>query len=94
MVLPTLLPSYANFRKVPCMARKANGAAIRALRDALGITQQTLAERAGITREAISQVENGKFGMRPANLRLIALGLGVSLDAISTRVPEPDEVAS
>jgi transcriptional regulator with XRE-family HTH domain len=92
MVLPTLLPTYAKFRKVPCMARKANGAAIKALREALGITQQTLAERAGVTREAISQVETGKWGMRPGNLRALALGLGVSLDAVSSREPTEAEL--
>lgn len=76
------------------MARKANGAAIKALRDALGITQKTLAARAEISREAISQVEHGKQGLHPTKLRLVALGLGVPIDAISTREPEPDEVAS
>lgn len=74
------------------MARKANGAAIKALREAVGITQQTLAERAGITREAISQVELGKISLQPPKLRLVALGLGVPLDAISAREPQPEEI--
>jgi transcriptional regulator with XRE-family HTH domain len=76
------------------MARKANGAAIKALREALGITQQTLAERAGITREAISQVENNKMSLHPANLRAVAKGLGVPMDAVSAGGTEPAEVAS
>jgi transcriptional regulator with XRE-family HTH domain len=76
------------------MARKANGAAIKALREALGITQQTLAERAGITREAISQVEHGKTGLHPPTLRLVAIGLGVPMDAVSSGETEPAEVPS
>ena len=74
------------------MARKANGAAIKALREAVGITQQTLAERAGITRQAISLVENGNGSLQPRTLRLVALGLGVPLDAISAREPGPEEI--
>lgn len=75
------------------MARKANGYAIRAIREALGITQETLAERAGVTPQAISLVELGKTSsMRPGKLRLVALGLGVPLDAISTRDPDPEEI--
>lgn len=74
------------------MARKANGAAIKALREALGITQQTLAERAGITREAISQVELGKISLHPPSLRAVAVGLGVPMDAVSTGETEPEPV--
>lgn len=75
------------------MARKANGAAIKALREALGITQETLAGRVGVSRVAISLVESGG-GMKPENLRRVALGLGVPLDAVSSREPDPEEVAS
>ena len=75
------------------MARKANGAAIKALREALGISQETLAGRVGVSRVAISLVESGG-GMRLENLRRLAIGLGVPMDAVSTGQPEPEEVAS
>ena len=75
------------------MARKANGTAIRALREALGISQETLAQRAGISRVAISLVENGG-GMRLENLRAVAKGLGVPFDAVSNGESEPEPVAS
>lgn len=75
------------------MARKANGAAIRSIREALGISQQTLAARMGITGQAVSLVELGA-GMRVENLRRMADTLGVPLDAITIPVPEPERVAS
>lgn len=75
------------------MPRKANGAAIQAIRKGLGLSQQTLAERIGVSAVAVSLVERGG-GMRDANLRKTADVLGVPLDAITIPVPEPEEVAS
>ena len=75
------------------MPRKANGAAIRSIRRLAGLSQQTLAERIGVTAAALSLVENGG-GMRPEKLRRMADTLGVPLDAITTVTPEPEEVAS
>ena len=72
------------------MARKANGAAIRALREALGLSQKTVAERAGISAAALSLVENGG-GMRLENLRRLADGLGVPFDAVS--IPDAETAA-
>jgi DNA-binding XRE family transcriptional regulator len=87
------LPTYATLSNVPRMARKANGAAIRSIRHALGISQQTLAGRVGVSAAALSLVEHGG-GMRLENLRRLADSLGVPLDAITTAIPEPEEVAS
>jgi transcriptional regulator with XRE-family HTH domain len=75
------------------MARKANGAAIRHIRLALGIPQYKFAERIGVKPSTMSQVESGKYGLHPAKLRRAADALGVPLDAISTAVPEPEEAA-
>ena len=75
------------------MARKANGAAIRSIREALGISQKTLADRIGVSANAVSLVELGG-GMRLENLRRLATALSVPLDAITTAIPEPEEVAS
>lgn len=74
------------------MARRPNGAAIKSLREAIGITQKTLAERTGISQSAMSQVESGDSGLRPDNLRRVADVLGVPLDAITSVIPEPAAV--
>ena len=75
------------------MARKANGAAIRSIREAVGISQETLAKRVGISSQAVSLVELGG-GMRVENLRRLADSLGVPLDAITSVVPEPETAAA
>ncbi|WP_431903709.1 helix-turn-helix domain-containing protein [Nonomuraea sp. bgisy101] len=67
------------------MAHKSishNGAAIRALRMAKGLTVTELARRAGTTPQSLSNLE---LEHRPGSahmLNQIALGLGVGLDAI------------
>lgn len=78
------------------MNRKANGATIRAIRKAIGISQVSLAARAGITKVYLCQIELGTKDKQPspAVLRDIATALGVPLEAISYPVPEPDGVAS
>jgi transcriptional regulator with XRE-family HTH domain len=75
------------------MSRKANGAAIRSIRRAVGLSQQTLAERIGVSAVAVSLVERGG-GMRVENLRKAADVLGVPLDAITIPVPEPEEATA
>lgn len=68
----------------------AVGAAIRARRRELGMDQSALAEKAGVSRLWIGQIEAGKPG---ASLALVlrtfaALGLTLRLDA--HEAPEPD----
>jgi transcriptional regulator with XRE-family HTH domain len=75
------------------MARKANGAAIRSIREGLGISQAVFGARIGVTAQAVSYVEKGG-GMRLDNLRKAADVLGCPLDAITIPVPEPEGVAS
>ncbi len=52
---------------------------LRALRQAAGLKQATLARRAGLTREAISMLETGKRGRRPGvdTVVRLAAALGV-----------------
>jgi transcriptional regulator with XRE-family HTH domain len=71
------------------MARKTNGAAIRALRDALGIKQVSLAARAGISAPSLCNIEIGGEQPSAATVRRLAEELGVVLDAITYPVPEP-----
>lgn len=55
---------------------------IRQIRVMLGITQATLAEKAGITRAAMSQIEGGERIPSLASFVAIAEALGVSLDRL------------
>jgi transcriptional regulator with XRE-family HTH domain len=47
------------------------------LRNALGLTQQQLASRAGVSRNIINKVETGGHDMKVTTLSGIANGLGV-----------------
>jgi transcriptional regulator with XRE-family HTH domain len=72
------------------MNRKANGASIASLRQLVGISQRTLATRAGIAAPFLSQIEHGVRQPSPVVLRRLATELGVPLDAITSVVPEPE----
>ncbi len=74
--------------------RAINGAAVRELRDALGLSQRDLAARCDITQGALSNIETGKFAASPVMARKLADGMGVSLAAITYPVPEPEPVTS
>jgi len=84
---------------VPCCAKIAavqrliNGAAIRALRELLGIPQKDLAARAGISPSHMSKIESGAEVPRIETAARVATGLGVSLDVIAPVInaadPEP-----
>lgn len=65
------------------MQRQVNGAAIRAIREPLGILQGELAERAGISPSHMNKIENGVESPRIETAARIAKALGVSLDAIA-----------
>lgn len=63
--------------------RKANGASIRAIRELTGISLSDMAKRVDIGRSYMSLIETGARQPKSDKLRLIALGLGVPLEAIS-----------
>ena len=60
------------------------GQRITERRKKLGLTQETLAEKGGMTPQFISYTEAGKRAMRPENLLKISLTLGVSADYLLT----------
>ncbi len=60
------------------------GKRIMERRKKLGMTQEALAEKSGVTTQFVSYAESGKRAMRPENLMKIALALGVSTDYILT----------
>ena len=71
------------------MTRRVNGAALRAIREALGIRQDALAHRVGVSKSQLSKVESGANGASPEVVRKLAGELGVSIDAITHPVAVP-----
>jgi transcriptional regulator with XRE-family HTH domain len=76
------------------MLRKTNGATIRALREALGISQASLAARAKVSKSYLCEIELGAHQPTTEKAQRIASELGVTLDAITHVVPEAAEAAS
>lgn len=71
--------------------RRANGSAIRAIREAVGIKHGDLARTAGISAGYLSNIEAGRKQPAVDVLRAIATRLGVPLDAITYVVPDVRE---
>lgn len=70
--------------------RALNGATVRELRVALGISQRDLAKRCGITQGALSNVERGVQGAYgPLLPPKLAQALRVPIDAITYPVAIP-----
>ncbi|MFS2091058.1 helix-turn-helix domain-containing protein [Paenarthrobacter nicotinovorans] len=65
------------------MKLRINGAAVRVIREALGIRQTDLAARADISKSTLSHVEKGARQVSPATLRKLAIGMGIPSEAIS-----------
>ena len=59
-------------------ARVLFGRQVRLLRSALGISQESLAEKAKVHRTFIGQVERGETNVSLDNIVKLARGLGVS----------------
>jgi transcriptional regulator with XRE-family HTH domain len=64
----------------------ALGAAIRALRDKAGMTQEAVAQKAGITVAHLSGIERGHANPSWAAVTAIAEALDVSIVEIARRV--------
>lgn len=60
------------------------GQRIMERRKRMGMTQEELAERSGLTTQFVSYAESGKRASRPENLMRIAAVLGVSTDYLLT----------
>jgi len=76
------------------MARAINAAALREIRDLVGISQRELARRCGVTQPAIVCLERSKNGASPELMRKLASALGVPLDAITVPLPEPEPASA
>ena len=64
------------------------GEVIKTNRKAATISQAVLAERAGVTRRFIQELENGRSDVSLQTLFRLALALGVSLTEISRQIEE------
>jgi len=64
----------------------AFGRAIRELRTGEGLSQEALAERAGLHRTYIGGIERGERNVSLVNIGLLADALGVSLTALMAAV--------
>jgi transcriptional regulator with XRE-family HTH domain len=62
------------------------GDRIRALRGRKGWTQAEMAEKVGLDRSFLADVERGKRNISILNLALIAEGLGVTLSQMLSRL--------
>lgn len=56
------------------------GQRIRELRHALGLSQEELAERAGVHRTYVGMIERGEKNITLKSLAKIAKALGISMD--------------
>ena len=62
------------------------GKRIRTLREKRSWTQVEMAEKVGIDRSFLADVERGRRNISVLNLELIAKGLGVSLSRLFSRL--------
>lgn len=69
-------------------AKKAIGRKIRVLREAIGLSQDKLAEKAGITYQYVSAVENGKENFTIGILESVAKSLGTDVPTLVEKAYE------
>lgn len=62
--------------------RKRIGQRVKALRTMAGMTQQELADRAGLQRTHIGRIEDGAFGSQVETIQQVAEALGMTVDII------------
>jgi transcriptional regulator with XRE-family HTH domain len=77
----------ARKRPVPDI-RERFGTAVKYRREELGLTQEDLADRAGIHRTYLSDIERGSRNLSLVNIERLAVALSVSLSELFKRVEE------
>jgi transcriptional regulator with XRE-family HTH domain len=65
------------------------GEAVRRARNAAGLTQEDLADRAGLDRSYVGGIERGERNPTLVVIAKIAAGLGISLGELFALVPSP-----
>ena len=68
------------------------GQRVKALRLAAGLSQQELADRAGLNRTHIGRIEDGAFGSQVETIQQIAEALGMSVDIVDDRLVGLDKL--
>ncbi len=66
------------------------GLRLREVREKVGISQEKLAELAGLHRTYVSSVERGKRNISLQNIEKLALALGTSMAVLMPDSPAPD----
>ena len=64
-----------------------NGAAIRSIREARGLSLRRLARLVGFSPSKLSRIETGKRGAAPEDIRSIATALDTPTEAITRESP-------
>lgn len=67
----------------PDQPQPALGKAIRQLREKRGVTQERLAQDAGVTTGTVSLVERGKSNPAWGTIKALSQGLGASIEEIA-----------
>lgn len=70
----------------PDQPQPALGAAVRRLREKRGMTQEALAQEAGITTGTVSLIERGQSNPAWGTVNAIAAALGVSMGELAKQV--------
>lgn len=68
------------------MTRDRIGMRIATLRKLQGLTQEELAERAGLQRTHVGRIEAGKYAVTLETIQAIADALGMTVDLIDKRL--------
>lgn len=71
--------------------RDFDGAALKAARQRLDLTQPDLAAASGVSLSAIKYLENGERQPLPVHARALALAVGCSVEELSVPVGEDDD---
>ena len=74
--------------------KKRFGASVRARRRFLGLSQERLAERAGLHRTYVAEVELGKRNVSLVNIGRLAAALDVSIPGLFSEAEERPERAA
>ena len=64
------------------------GIRIALLRKQMGLTQEELAQRAGLQRTHVIRIEAGKFAVTLETIQAIAEALGMTVDIVDTRLAD------
>ena len=72
--------------------RERIGNRIAALRKKAGLTQEQLADRAGLQRTHVGRIEAGRYAVTLEVVQAIAQALGMTVDIIDTRLEGLDQL--